>query len=378
MGSIYDLSNSEIGLAEKKKIIINFVNSQIDPEKVGDIMKDFVPFSNKGRSGAKIGTLKDKKDLIVKYNKYRNKSFVKYKLDCIYLTNNINELLINYVFANYQKFNDFTPKEKTNLNKHLLKMRDFAIDKNEVIVVTPKIGIRYGKRNFTNFTNIQLSNLKIISGTPNMLVEYQKFLTNRIVIPIDRALKILNQKLGYVNTDMKLDNIFVREGKNSGYQILRDNGLIVDFSPLIADLDKANIELGGTKILVNDNFFSTSIATRTRLSPLADLRTSCRNKYGRIKCSYFDEGDFDILTVATALYITFYDKKMTHLPDLDKWFLRRFNLKEDQLDTFKDMILNKKKKLVNRIYMSIDGDLNTYFLSMIIFSFCQYLDRVNI
>ena len=366
--SLKDLTR-DIDVCEKKRIIERFIQESSDKEKVKDYMNNFLTFSKQGASGAKIGYLKNNPSSIIKMNKFKREKFIKYRRGCLYVENYINEILINIVLTNFRKFGRFTDKQSILLDTHILKMIDFALDKKKVLIITPKVGIDHMSKYYTNLDNVVLYNLKKLrKNFPIHLEEFERFLLKEVVEPLNETVKILYNKFGYINTDMKIKNVFLRGSKKRGYKKLRESGLIIDYTPLVADLDKARIKLGGNDILVEDSFMAKKVLTLTRYQPLIDLRTNCQNSYGVKKCKKIKEGDYDMLTLMINIYLNFYkfDLKTTNI--LDEFIRKRFKLDLEEINYFKKLIYSEVKNKLNPIPLT-----RVTNISKIIYYFCREL-----
>lgn len=109
-----------------------------------------------------------------------------------------------------------------------------------------KIGIDYNNKLLTNLFEILINNhipilKKAIKNNDLKILEiYNKFIVS-LLSDYSRVLLVLQKYINYINTDVKLNNVFIKSVKNENplYNKLRDQGFLIDFIVIVADLDKS-------------------------------------------------------------------------------------------------------------------------------------------
>ena len=169
-----------------------------------------------GKSGGQVGILN--KLLILKY--YKLDENIKYIVDtekkCIRFYFPFNELIINSVFSN---LNLFLTKEKYNIylkkyKKYLITIKDIGIYKDESFMISEKVGLKHNNYFYTNLEEILLQNYipLILKNFNNqeILDAFQRFFIN-ILDKYSDCIKFLNKEVGYINTDLKCKNVFIKK-----------------------------------------------------------------------------------------------------------------------------------------------------------------------
>lgn len=365
MKELLPLFQTNLVALDKKKHLKNIILNLVNHEKVENFKSEFVYFSHQGLSGAKIGYFKNNQNKIMKYTKFNSTNLISAEKHCLYLKHSINELFINLVLKYHKKFNT---SEEYLIQKHIFQIQDYAVNKNEIILVTPRIGILHQKTYYTESNSIFLFNLQQILLEPSLLPEYEKFIIKNYIEPLDKTLRILYAKIKYINTDCKMKNIFVKAHKIKGFKNLKNKGIITDFIPLLSDFDKARIKLGGTDILSKSNLKST-IFSKTRYQPILDLRGKCDFKYGVTKCTKIKPGDYDLLSLIINIYLNFYKFKIADIPEIDTYIRKRFKLNQNEMKLFQEVIKSEVKRKLRPIKIT-----RLTNISKIIYYFCGKLE----
>jgi hypothetical protein len=301
--------------------------------------------------------------------KFSKKSIV--ENECLFLKSQLNEIIINYVLTYLEDFVKLDSKEIRMKKKYLLSLEDFGITNNKSYIVNEKVGMNVGNSYLTNLSDILKTNhLPKIKNDNSLSVEYQKYFINRIVAPIDNILTLLHKKIDFYHTDFKLDNIFTKNKKVSGYDNLRKNGLFLNFIPLISDLDKSRLTLKGRKILpIDDKKIMSSLGSSLGYEPLLHFRYKCQIKYGKEKCIKFNKGDFDILLFFINVYLLLHVYQLVDLFYLlDDYVMKRFKFTEEDMVKFK-MVMKKSYKK-----SSFLAKLSATNMSGIIYQICKELE----
>lgn len=355
-----------ISIEKKKDILEQFFNSINNDKKFEKLKKEWKIFGKEtqGLSGAEVGTIGKNDVMKVSYFNLK-KTKIKIHEDCLILNYNLNEILINTVLSNLNKFSNISKEDENFVDKYLLKISDTGVTDNNSFIINKKIGLNYKNNFLTNLNKIFKLNLSLLKDEKEEVKKlYQKFLINNIFIPIRKILKILRKEINFIHTDFKLDNIFVKSEKIKGYDLLRNKGFIVDFIPLISDLDKSRVKLGKTKILALDNTkYISFLGNVFNFEPITHIRYKCNIEYGYKKCKKIKNEDFDFLTFFINSYVV---NKKTQFDLLDTYFKKEFNLSMEDFIKIKLMII---KSLIKSERM-------TYF-SRLIYKICKYLDSKN-
>lgn len=355
-----------ISIEKKKDILEQFFNSINNDKKFQKNKKKWKIFNKEiqGLSGAEVGSIGKNNVMKVSYFDLK-KTKIKIHDDCLILKYNLNEILINTVLSNLNKFSNISKEDENFVDKYLLKISDTGVTDNNSYIINTKIGLNHKNNFLTNLNLIFKLNLNLLKNEKEEVKKlYQKFLINNVFIPLRKVLKILRKEVNFIHTDFKLDNIFVKSEKIKGYDLLRNKGFIVDFIPLISDVDKSRIKLGKTKILaLNNSEFKTFIGNVFKLEPINHIRYKCDIEYGYKKCKKIKNEDFDFL----AFFINSYTvNKKEEFELLDIYFKKEFNL------SMKDFI---KIKLI--ITKSLIKSERMTYVSRLIYKICKYLDSKN-
>lgn len=355
-----------ISIEKKKDILEQYFNIINNNEKFQKIKKKCKLFGKEtqGRSGAEVGSM-GKNDVMKVSSFDFKKTKIKIYDDCLILNYNLNEIIINTVLSNLNKFSNINKEDKNFVDKYLLKIIDSGITDNNSYVINKKIGINYKNNFLTNLNKIFKLNLSLLKNEKEEVKKlYQKFLINNVFIPLRKVLKILRKEVNFIHTDFKLDNIFVKSEKIKGYDLLRNKGFIVDFIPLISDLDKSRLKLGKTKILALDSDKHISFLGNVfNFEPITNIRYKCNIEYGYKKCKKIKNEDFDFLAFFINSYIV---NKKEEFDLLDIYFKKEFHLSMEDFIKIKLIIT---KSLIKSERMT--------YVSRLIYKICKYLDSKN-
>lgn len=337
-----------------------------------------------GKSGGQVGILN--KSLILKY--YKLDENIKYIVDtekkCIRFYFPFNELIINSVFSN---LNLFLTQEKYNIylkkyKKYLIPIKDIGIYKDESFMISEKVGIKHKNYFYTNLEEILLQNYipLILKNFNNqeILDAFQRFFVN-ILDEYSDCIKFLNKEVGYINTDLKCKNVFIKKIQKSKDLLIKD--FITNFIPLISDLDKATIKINDILIMPRPDKKIEKFLVKhknTRLSKVFELRYNCfRNTK---LCDRFKDYQYDLILLFYDIYILLYTKIYNQVnSDVT---LEEFYKKFEILNRF----VKKKIKLNNKEFKIFYERINRSFFiknikkrkltlqtNIILFNFCNYL-----
>ena len=353
-----------------------------------------------GASGAKVGILKiNNKEFVIKMYKLEDKQ--KYKLnfeeDCVRFYHPINELIVNSIFSNTDKFLSLKNQNifKKNFKQYFIPIKSIGIYNNYSYIISNKIGVK-DKLNNKYYTN--LYEIFVNNYIPNLLEciinnQYEKinrFLKKFCIIlkKYFECIKFINEKLGYINTDLKCKNVFVNDkniknnNNNNNNKNNQNKTFITDYTPLISDLDKATLKINDLKILTipennKDNLLSKS---RTRLSKIYEFRYNCGRDLNL--CNRFKPYQFDIIVLFYDIYILLYKniyKKIKRKYNKEKYYeifdvLNKFVKNTLQIND------NEFKKFYDRIHKSYllnltDETKLSFQINAMLYYFCKSLDK---
>lgn len=344
-----------------------FINN-FNPERLKEVKKNMISFTNHSRSSAIIGfyiddTLKntDSKN-VVKLYKYTNKTF-KLRNDCYLLSTIINEIFINlvitypYIFNTKINKNDFIKNIKPNINY----ITEIGNDNEHVYFMTKYLNV-YDKNKNINYNNLydlikenHIHYLKLMKNQPHfklILKTYENFMINEIIEPFVTVLKYYQKHFNFVHTDLKLDNIFVKKIKQSkDYQLLKTENIIIDFTPILADFDKSRLNLDKISILPKRRFKNKIVKIFPNIVGIIDdVRYNCLVKFGTDKCQLFNLYDFDILCFMICfnfLLFEIVDDIADYFPKLTSYWM-----KELKIDIELFILIQKISKKNKGIYFA--------------------------
>ena len=332
-------------------IIFHFLK-RIKNEEFTNLLSKTVFFDKKklGKSGAKVGIIA--KDYILKYyNLDESKKYlVECEDNCIKFYFPFNELIINTIL------NDFAKKQK--YKKYFIPIKSIGIYENYSYMISEKVGFKVKGTYYTNLDEILNDNhipflLKNISNQ-KYLDEWCHSLVFILSEYFD-CLKYLNAKLGYINTDFKCQNVFIKKtDKKSNHKF------ITNYIPLVSDLDKATLKLNNLQIMprpdkMNEKMFSKY--KNTRFSKVFQFRYNCSRNTKL--CDRFKPYQFDLLTFFYDLYIILYLK----VYDRKKESLAEFISKFEILNLFVKKRLELDEKEFELFYQRISHSMLLKYVS---------------
>ena len=391
-----NFKNNDVSTISKN---INLFFKSIENEKKYDkIIKKFGGFSKDklGRSGGIVGKIMFR-EIINEYNKSVKKSkkirkksysflgmknneivkiykfniknsnlFTHNKKNCLKIFFPINELINNTIINNLENYiskkdYDFFNK---NYKNNIIKTIDIGITKNASYMITEQIGLKKKDYFYTTMAEIFEHNYipQIIKLLENKDLKILKILINYLTEQISNYINILiflNKKIGFIHTDLKLANIFIRYklNTNSKYAILKKRGFVIDYIPLISDLDKSIIQINKKIVTIPKlhNFLKEVlfdlIVKNFMSNKLFYMRMSCKRRENF--CHNFKAYHFDILFLyfninGILLYhLNKYIKKedINHiLEPINKLFKNKLELNDKQFELLFDIIYKNKRK----------------------------------
>jgi hypothetical protein len=290
---------------------------------------------------------------------------------------------MNLIFKNIEHFSNINSSEKKLIKKHILEIDDYGFTEKTFYITMPLIGFNYvnpitkkGKY-LTNMRELLVNNhiphLKnIFSLNDKSILElYDSFMANSLKGYI-AVLKIFQKHLKYINNDTKLNNVFIRHVKNKNPELnpLRNQGIIVDFVPLLSDLEKSIIEVNGYKIITYSNSpKKTKILKALDIGLIYRVRYECESKFNKV-CQKLTIYDFDILLLVIDFYILLLAEIpniFDYLPLTNKMIIESLKLDENQFSVFKKLLINGKYKI---------GMGGSFHLGEIIKKYCMLLNKL--
>jgi hypothetical protein len=423
--NIFNKSNTK---NEAIDLIVKFHDNNLNNKKFDNYNKKVELFSKDvlGKSGASVGILNTNKNMVIKtyyYNTSDKKLYVpSTSPNCIVINNYFNEIVINLVIKNLKYLVKLNVHEIASIKKHTNEMHDYCISDNGSSIIAPLIGFNLSKfghqydqlvgnplettfakldqimklahtdkiapevftsnfkyvRYITNFRELLVINHlpvleKLMKSKNNddhdIILLYDKFMST-VVDSYLNTIKILQKHINYINTDTKLTNTFVKyhKCKCPEFQILKENGFIIDFVLILSDLEKSTFELNGHKIIT----YPRSPAKVALLSfigqgLLHNVRYSCTPKFDKL-CPQLSIYDFDILLFVIDLYAFYLRAAPNMLDYLESTSRTIINILDSTPRKFAILkeILVKNKYKINKHYASI--------LNYIITKYCKALN----
>ena len=336
-------------------------------EKFEKYNKTFKPFDKKmlGKSGGIVGSIGDGK--VMKYFEFNvKKKYFKEGVDnkCLKIVFPINELFINVIFNNLEKYvNKNNYKKLKKYNEHFIKLYDFGISDNKSYTISEKVGFMFNKKYITNFQDVFTNNyipimIELINKKQFELVKTLIDFLNDTFRKYFNLLLVLFKSLKLNHTDLKLANIFIRFKKNTNkkYNILRKHNICIDFIPLVSDLDKSVLIINNIKTI--PYIFSFKKKTGYKLLSLKTninntLRFSC--SINKFFCHTFKPYKYDILNLNVNILGTlfYHISKETELDKSDIYnlfeyynlfLMKRLNINKKEYSILFDIIYNNKRK----------------------------------
>jgi hypothetical protein len=310
---VYNTLDSKIIVYSLRDLFLTNVNN----EKFIKYKNDLIPFSKniQGKSGAVVGYLKDMPNSVIKihYFKKNISNLIYQNKNCVVFNANYNEIFINILLHNIKDLPNFSSSEIIAVKKHLLEIEDYGIGNNGSYIITPLVGMTYETDNKLYHMNTFYDIIKL-NHTPflkqlldeqnnELLNLYDEFLSIKLN-ELFNVFRILQKNMNYINSDSKLNNIFIKftKNKNIKFEKLKQYGFVIDFILLLSDLDKSLIHINDNKFLTAyDKFVPYFIAVLFGYKITRNIRHTCKLKINDI-CPNIIINDFDILCIIIDLY----------------------------------------------------------------------------
>ncbi len=371
-------NNNPNDIAEYLKTVIK---NKIDNDKFKKIEADFQSFdaSIQGRSGAIVGFLKSNPNIVVKIQYFKKEAnydkMFEINKKCLKINNKLNEVVSNNILNNLKYLNKFTPSELKKVNKHILPLIDSGFSDKAIYTLFPLVGFPINTPNgelyCTNLTDILTHNhipiLKNLfaeqsSSSKNIIKKYDSVMSKNLD-KYFKALQLLQDKIEYINTDLKLNNVFIKKNNKSSkeHNDLLKEGLITNFEMLITDLEKSIHKLFDTKVLTYpNNKLKVRLADSVNFGLVYRVRYQCISDFNK-KCPTFNHKIYDNIFMIVNLIVV---------------LLRYFNIQQINENIPKIMnVLSNHLKLNKEVNMKM-----THIISKNIFKKDKrvglYLDRL--
>jgi hypothetical protein len=375
---------------EKSKNIVNQLKKYLSStEESNDLFinntRDVIKLNKQGKSGATI--LLNKDDKIIKLFVFSGKEFLvemNNNLICLKTNNYLNELLINKILSNLTTFIKLTKKEDKLVKKYIFKSNLQGVVKNKTFFVSDKF--MYDKNNIKFYElddllefNIKSLNSIYKNNNIEIIKKYDDIFVYKIIKPFMDTLIILNNKLNFTHGDFKLKNIFVKNEKNVNQNVLdmKTHNLILDFIPLISDLDKCNLELNNIKIMSSYGKFSfikNTLSSVNNKHALVAIRHKCKEIFKNKNCEKYGDKLYylDYFTLFICIFIKYliifgkneFKNILSLQPKLINLFQSICKVNDENMLKLLNL-LEKDTKINNNYYIGISK------LSSIINNFCS-------
>ena len=328
-----------------------------------------------GGSGALIGILKTDKNQVIKiYDNLKSTDGEITYNKCIKISNKFNEIFINLLLSNIDSIIKIKLNESLLIKKHILPLIVYGISSKGSFITIPLIGIstiykgiQYritNLRELLDINHLELLKKSIITKRDDILAKYDVFITDKISSYI-KVINILQKYLSFVNTDVKLTNVFIQETKAnipSKYGILEKYGFITNFECIISDLEKTSIHIGKYKIITRARSpLKVKILTKIGKGLAYDVRYMC-DDYIK-SCEKISIMDFDILSLIIDLLVQLLrldSDFMKYIPQFSGMIKKFIN--PNLYNTLLEILKNGKYR-IDKNY--------SYHISNIIFELCK-------
>lgn len=376
------IENTEQNL---KKLIID----TIDNEKFNKYEKDLIPFNKdiQGNSGAIVGYLKSDPKTVLKIHYYDNKSS-KHNYDlffktntCLQINNKLNEILTNNILNNLDLLNIFTKIQLDKIKPYILELKDSGFSDKGVYILLPLVGFEYkisskSSKYVSNLTDIIVLNHKVLLdkaiNTHNFsIIElYDDYLSLMLTKYFD-ILYLLQDKLDYINTDLKLNNVFVSRkiNKTPKFKKLKSYGFDIDFQLIISDLEKSIYKINNIKtITIPNNPLKVKVADKLGYGLIYQIRYQCISDFEKL-CPKLKRLDYDILFMIINLLVILhrnnsFSKMKNHLKKTLQLMQKTLKLNNNELEIF--------LKIINNNIFTKDIKVQ-YYLNLLISEMCKKL-----
>ena len=364
---------------QAKELLKMFYNALlISDTRFQEINNLIIPFGKSGHSGSKIGILTNNPKQVIKLfiSKMNiNTAFIVH--DCLKISNSFNEIFINFIITYLDKLISIPSNEFKKVKNHSLPLLDYGISNLGSFITIPLIGLsEHSKTNsapskwITNLREmLDLNHKELLErvfkeNRHDILEEYDKFMASKISDYID-ALRILQNRIKYLNSDIKLTNVFIKKDNSKDNNIVKEKmtekildnwGFITNFKLVLSDLEKSSIIVNGLKITTEPRSpLKITIVGLIGKGLIYDLRYGCNKEIQT--CKMIDIMDIDILTLIIDYYALMlrvnseFINRMSMIKKMFKKYIESDLLNEIQV------ILEKGKYKIDKNYSYIIGNI---------------------
>lgn len=355
--TLYDIASSEA--------IIKFINHNQNEKKYNNYLMVQKQNMKPGNSGSYVSILTN--DSVIKYTANKKYKAINQTQNCIILPSYYNEVFINYIINNINKFSAISASDQKTLIHHTIKLFDYGFYNNNCYIITEKIGVSVDGKYYTTLFDVLNYNIKIIKQKENsgkLLELFDKYLAY-IFSDYIKALKILQNHISYVNTDNKLVNIFIKYKQitRNEFKILRNNGIIIDFVLCISDLDKAVYKINNIKyITYKQKDIIYKLLNNSNIGYISNIRYDCTKKWPCIDFMLFD---LDIAITLINIYMIY------KYNSIDRIYLSELNNIVSQ--NFTNFNKGSMDKLYSYVSIKLPYTLlnTTKYIGWTFFRFCK-------
>lgn len=365
--------------------IFDFLKSNINDTKFNSLYKKTIFFGSDklGKSGALVGSVKiNGKEYVIKMYKIQEKYkyIYKYEPKCIKLYFPFNELIINTIFSNMKTFLSRSSFKiyKSKYSQFFIPTKNIGLSDTHSYMINEKIGLNYKTYYHTNLYDLFMDDyvdklLNYINTDDKLRINefLNKFV--KILTEYFECMKFLNDNLGYINSDLKCKNVFIKKNNKPSLDTF-----ITNFTPLISDLDKATIEINGVLILPRpDKQIEKYLAKRThKVSKAYEIRYNCSRN--TLLCNKFKPYQYDIITLLFDIYILLYLNIFKKLNLSVKDYYEYFNILNEFVKKTLNINDNEFVKFYKRIHKSnlikITSDVKfSFHINIMLYNFCKSL-----
>lgn len=383
--SIIYKNTKQLNQKDTLEQIFAFFKNNVNQPKFDSLYKKTTFFGSDklGKSGALVGVVKIKgKEYVIKMYKLNEKEKYTYTYEtkCIKLYYPFNELIINTVFSNIKTF--LSPKKykiyKSKYSRYFIPTKTIGLSDTHSYMINEKIGMKYNDDYYTNLYDLFIENyiptlLECIKKNDKATINIflKKFV--KILEEYFECIQFLNKNLGYINSDLKCKNVFIK--KNNSQSL---DTFITNFTPLISDLDKATIKINNVLILPKeDKYLEKYLAKRTqKLSKVYEIRYSCSRDTSL--CGKFKPYMYDIITFFFDIYILLYKKIFKKLKlsvkDYYDYFKILNNLVKKTLNINDDEFTKFYKRIHKSYLLKIKSETKfSFHINAMLYNFCKSL-----
>lgn len=371
-------------IEETAQNLNNLITKNINNKQFEEYEKNTIPFDEdiQGKSGALVGYLKNEPNTVIKINYYNHKPnfdfFFNIK-ECLQINNKLNEIIINNILNNLESLNVFSKKEIEEIKPYILELKGSGFSDKGIYILLPLVGFEYKitpekTKYVTNLTDILVLNHKelldkaIKNKDYHIISLYDEYLS-LMLTNYFKILYLLNSRLDYINTDLKLNNIFISRKTNNNvkFQSLKTYGFEIDFNIIISDLEKSIYKINNIKTITIPNkplkvkfadIFGYGLIYRIRYECITDFEKKCKNLKSR---------DYDILfMIINILVILHRNNNFTEMKNyLDKTLdiiKKTLNINNNDLEIF--------LKIISKNVFNKDKNVQ-FYLNIIISKICK-------